>query len=324
MINSAIAISIVSIQTSHLFLLSNNPLCTSLYWIEANLLADWISLCHAKFDNIVPNFCSILRDLNLIDVCWATVTSLYDYSKKNLLQTEQINANLFVFEPTDKSGITSDVKFIFFSKLPNIFVDSHLFSNHCPVFAFLMLPPYLFRVSKQFNRKLSLVVFFLYPFQLPFVYVIQQVDGTTKVQFQRSVHERILSNEASNSDGCTQHVLRNQNHSLITVALFLVLPFDTLDQKTWSKNYRNGTNESLQQKVSLSVIIDKTVLFENLSPQFTHFFFKNFRSFSSNRLPNQKNRKNLETKNSNKVANFHNSYFSFVLQKSLDITFQPS
>ena len=61
--NFAVTISITTIQGSHLFLLINNPPSTSPYRIEANLLADWISSCYAKFEiNYLSSF-SIVGDL---------------------------------------------------------------------------------------------------------------------------------------------------------------------------------------------------------------------------------------------------------------------
>ena len=106
--DSAVAVSIVSIQSSHMFLWIYNPPSTSPYRIEANILADWIYSCHATFDNIVPNFFFILGDLNLNDVCWATLTGHSDYSKSFLPQTQQIILKPLVFEPTYKSGSALD------------------------------------------------------------------------------------------------------------------------------------------------------------------------------------------------------------------------
>ena len=86
-------------------------------------MADWISTCYAKLDSSVLNSFSILRDLNLIDVCWATVIGYSDYSKRFLLITHQINLNAFVFEPTYKSGCTLDVIPTADSKLLNVNVE---------------------------------------------------------------------------------------------------------------------------------------------------------------------------------------------------------
>ena len=136
----AVAVSIVSIQSSHMFLLIYNPPSALLYRIEGKLLADRISSCHAKFVDNVPNSFSILVDLNLNDVCWATVIGHSGYSKKFLLQTQQFNLNPFVNEPTCKSDSTLDVILASDSELFNVHVDSHLHSDHYPVFALLDLP----------------------------------------------------------------------------------------------------------------------------------------------------------------------------------------
>ena len=72
-------------------------------------------------------------------------------------------------------------------------------------------------------------------------------------------------------------------------------------------NYRSATIERLQQEVSLSVELDKTVLIEKLCPHSTCSCFRFLLSFSSNLWPNHKNWKNLKTNNSNKIADLFNS-----------------
>ena len=136
----AVAISIDTLLSSHMFLLIYNPPSTSPYRIEANLLADWISSCHAKFDNNAPNSFTILGDLNLKDICWPTMTGHSDYSKSFLLQTQQINLNPLVFEASHESGSTLDVILTSDSELFKVYVGSHLYSDHFPVFAMLTLP----------------------------------------------------------------------------------------------------------------------------------------------------------------------------------------
>ena len=135
--NFAVGISIVSIQNSHMYLLIYNPPSVSLYRLEANHLADLISSCHVKFGNNVPTSFFILGDLNFNNVSWATVTGHSVYSKRFLLKTQQNNPNLLVFEPTYKSGSTPDEIRTSDSELLNLYVDSHLFSDHYPLFGLL-------------------------------------------------------------------------------------------------------------------------------------------------------------------------------------------
>ena len=126
----AVTISITAIQGSHLFLLIYNPPSTSPYRIEANFLTDWISSCYAKFEiNYLSSF-SILGYLNLNDICWATVTGQSDYSKSFLVQSQAMNLNPVVFEPSHKSGSTLDIILTSHSELFNVYVDSHLYSDH--------------------------------------------------------------------------------------------------------------------------------------------------------------------------------------------------
>ena len=145
-IDFAVTISITTIQGSHLFLLIYNPPSTSPYRIEANLLTDWISSCYAQFEINYLRFFSILGDFNLNDVCWATVTGQSDYSKNLFVQSQSTNLNPFVFEPTHKSGSTLDITLTSHSELFNVYVDSHLYSDHYHVFALLFL---LFPIQSQ-------------------------------------------------------------------------------------------------------------------------------------------------------------------------------
>ena len=139
----AVTISITTIQGSHLFLLIYNPPSTSPYRIEANLLTDWISSCYAKFEiNYLSSF-SILGDLNLNDVCWATVTGQSDYSKNFLVQSQAMNLNPLVFETIHKSGSTLDIILTSHSELFTVYVDFLLYSDHYPAFVLQYLPiPY--------------------------------------------------------------------------------------------------------------------------------------------------------------------------------------
>ena len=82
-----------------------------------------------------------------------------------------------------------------------------------------------------------------------------------------------------------------------------------------SCSYRNGTIGRIQQEVSLSVKVDKTVLTENLSPHSTHSSFNFLRAFSSNRLLNQLNWQKLLANTSNNCADLFNGFFSSVFQK---------
>ena len=59
-----------------------------------------------------------------------TFISHCDFSKSFQLQTQQIKLYLLVFEPTFKSGINLDVILTSNSELLDVYVDSHLYSNH--------------------------------------------------------------------------------------------------------------------------------------------------------------------------------------------------
>ena len=102
----------------------------------------------------------------------------------------------------------------------------------------------------------------------------------------------------------------------------LFLPFKSRNQSIRSVkkgNYRNGTIEMLQQKVSLFVELDKAVLLDKRSPHSTRSCIKFLRFFSSSRLPNQMNRKNLKTNTSKKIADLFKSYISSLFRKNLEV-----
>ena len=106
-------------------------------------MTDLISSCYAQFEIIYLSSFSILGDFNLNDVCWATVTGQSDYSKNLFVQSQSTNLNPFVFEPTHKSGSTLEIIQTSHSERFNVYVDSHLYSDHYHVFALLNLPiPY--------------------------------------------------------------------------------------------------------------------------------------------------------------------------------------
>ena len=323
----AVAISITTTQDSHLFLLIYNPPSTSPYRIEASLLTDCISSCYTKFEiNHLRSF-SILGDLNLNDVCWATVTGHSDYSKSLLLQFQAMNLNPLVFEPTHKSGSTLDVILTSHSELFNVYVDSHLYSDHYPVYALLNLPIPYSEPANNMTNSYSLSSFSRTLFNS---YLSNDYDALLALPncsfsdvsmeeyfllWQQTVMYALSMSCRIKTTRRSQYPYFYSSHSI-----HLINKLRTAEKC----NYRNGTIERLKLDVSVSVELDKTVLLENLSPVCTRSCFKFLRSFSSNRLPNQMNWNTLKANTSNKIANLFNSYFSSVFQKSLDIPLQPA
>ena len=74
------AIYLFDEYSSHMFLLIYNPPTSSPYRIQADSLIDCIS-SYFNDDLVSSNSFTILGDINLVDVCWATITAHSDYSK---------------------------------------------------------------------------------------------------------------------------------------------------------------------------------------------------------------------------------------------------
>ena len=151
--NFAVAISIVSVQSPDTFLLIYNPLSTLPHEIEANFLADWISSCHDKIDKSGPNSFSNLGDLNVTDLRWATINVHNCYSKRWILQTQQIKLSPLVLELTCKSSNTSHVILTSDSELlTQCLCGLSLLFGSIRCFCFVKLFLLLFKVSHLFGK----------------------------------------------------------------------------------------------------------------------------------------------------------------------------
>ena len=84
-----------------MFLLIYNPPTISPYRIQADVLD-----CISSYFNdglVSSNALTILGDILLVDVCWATTTEHSDYSRALLEKVESLKLLPLVFEPTYKS-----------------------------------------------------------------------------------------------------------------------------------------------------------------------------------------------------------------------------
>ena len=68
------AIYLFDVYNSHMFLLIYNPPTHSPYRIQADLLVDGIS-SYFNDELVSSNSFTILGDINLMNVCWATITA---------------------------------------------------------------------------------------------------------------------------------------------------------------------------------------------------------------------------------------------------------
>ena len=146
-----------------MFLLIYNPPTNSPYRIKADSLIDCIS-SYFNEDLVSSNSFTILDDINLVDVCWATITAHPDYSKAILEKVGSLNLLPLVFEPTYKSESILDIILTSTPELFTVCVDDSLYSDHFAVFAWFSLPKPLSNQSSQTTSKLSASSFSTYCF----------------------------------------------------------------------------------------------------------------------------------------------------------------
>ena len=83
---------------------------------------------------------TILGDLNLPDICWASSDGGCDYSKLFLEVIEDHSLMPLVYEPTHRSGNTLDIILTSHTELFTAVVNEKLYSDHFPLFAFFTIP----------------------------------------------------------------------------------------------------------------------------------------------------------------------------------------
>ena len=148
------AIYVFHEYSSHMFLLIYNQPTNSPYRIQADSLIDCISSYFN--DDLVPsNSFTIFGDINLVDVCWATILAHSDYSEAILEKVDYLNLLPLVFEPTYKSGNILDIILTSTPELFTVCVDDSLYSDHFAVFAWFSFPKPLSNQSSQTTSKYS-------------------------------------------------------------------------------------------------------------------------------------------------------------------------
>ena len=112
----SVAFSFQARESSHLFLLMYNPPSKTPYRIQADELSACLTTCHKYFQDQPTNSFTVLGDLNLEDVCWATITAESDCSNALLPVVACPNLCPLVGESMHVSGKTLD---IILSTIPN-------------------------------------------------------------------------------------------------------------------------------------------------------------------------------------------------------------
>ena len=131
-----IGLSIYSGAVNHIFLLIYNPSASSQFRIPAKMLTDSIRYFNSKLINGSSSY-TILGDLNLPDICWASSDGGCDYSKLFLEDIEDHSLLPLIYEPTHRSGNTIDIIITSHTELFTAFVNEVFYSDHFPLFAFL-------------------------------------------------------------------------------------------------------------------------------------------------------------------------------------------
>ena len=108
--------------SSRILLLIFNPPTNSPYCIQADILVDCIS-SYSNDDLVFSNCSTILGDINLVDVCCATITAHSDNSEVILEKVESLNSLPLVFEPTYQCGSILDIILTSTPKLFTVCVD---------------------------------------------------------------------------------------------------------------------------------------------------------------------------------------------------------
>ena len=292
------------------------------YRIQADELSACITTCHKHFQDQPTNSFTVLGDLNLEDVCWATITAKSDYSKALLAVAESLNLCPLVFESTHILGNTLDIILSTSPELFTLFVDGNLYSDHYAVFALFTIPSPLTEPTTQVISNFSMSSFSKTHFNeslSPNFYTLlscpnSDMYSTTLEEFFELWHRTIF-------DACVQSCSLKTSRRMQFPYYYSSYTIHLLNKlRTAVKNNYNFEYISkLREDANQSIELDKTLLIDSLSPHSTRTCFKYLRSFSSNLLPNQMHWQNLSANSSKTIANLFNSFFCSIYGTSLYI-----
>ena len=307
-----------------MFLLIYNPPTNSPYRIQADSLIDCIS-SYFNDDLVSSNSFTILGDINLVDVCWATITAHSDYSKAILEKVESLNLLPLVFEPTYKSGSILDIILTSTPELFTVCVDESLYSDHFAVFAWFSLPKPLSNQSSQTTSKYSASSFSAHCFNQNLsshYYDLLSFPNSSFLQFSFDDYVAFWYQVLMNAINASCHRKTNRRlefpYFYSSHSIHMINKLRTAAKNNYEPTYQKKLNDDIQNSIEL----DKTILIDSLSPNSTRSCFKYLRSFSLNHLPNQMHWKHIKASTNIHIANLFNSYFSSVYQTS-NSTFLP-
>ena len=308
-------------RENHIFLLIYNPPASSQFRIPAKMLTDSIRYFNSKLIN--GSSYTILGDLNLPDICWASSDGGCDYSKLFLEVIEDHSLMPLIYEPTHSSGNTLDIILTSHTELFTAFVNEVLYSDHFPLFAFFTIPEAAPTVignfmksslSKSsfshsiFNSNIS-PCFTKLIVEQNSCYCISTTNDYVDSLYAQINHAILLS--------CAHKTIRRQqlpyNYSLHTV--YLLNKHHSISKRTANTN----PFASIQQDLNNSIELDKTCLLESLRPNSTRDCFKYLRSFTKRKLPNQMHWMNRKASISIEIAILLNDYFCSVFLEKHEI-----
>ena len=316
----SVAVSFLARESSHLFLLMYNPPSKSPYRIQADELSACITTCHKHFQDQPTNSFTVLGDLNLEDVCWATITAKSDYSKALLAVAESLNLCPFVFESTHISGNTLDIILFTSPELFTVFVGGNLFSDHYPVFALFTIPSPLTEPTTQVISNFSMSSFSKTHFNeslSPNFYTLLSCPNSD--MYSTALEEYFELWHRTIFDACVQSCSLKTSRRMQFPYYYSSYTIHLLNKlRTAVKNnYNLEYISKLREDANQSIELDKTLLIDSFSPHSTRTCFKYLRSFSSNLLPNQMHWQNLSANSSKTIANLFNSFFCSIYGTSL-------
>ena len=266
---------------------------------------------------------TILGDLNLPDICWASSDGGCDYSKLFLEVIEDHSLMPLVYEPTHRSDNTLDIILTSHTELFTAFVNEVLYSDHFPLFAFFTIPEAAPTVIGNFMKSSLSKSYFSHSIfnsnispcftklimEQNSCYSISTTNDYVDSWYAQINHAIFLS--------CAHKTKRRQQlpYYYSSHTVHLLNKHHSISKRTANTNHL----ASIQQDLNNSIEVDKTCLLESLRPNSTRDCFKYPRSFTKRKLPDQMHWMNRKASTSIEIAIILNDYFCSVFLEKHEI-----
>ena len=204
---------------------------------------------------------------------------------------EELDLLPLIYEPTHRSGNTLDLILSSHTELLTVFFDNKLYSDHFPVFAFFTIPKLtLSTAGLNLSSQISKALFSCSVFNENISPCFDNLIFTQNLSFgslsiEDNVRDWYSEIMAVINFACCKKTKRRQQlrYFYSSHTVHLLIKYRTASRL----NNNNLRLSSLQYDIDQSIELDKTSLFESLSPTSTRDCFKYLRSFTRKRLPNQ-------------------------------------